>query len=316
VKAGDGGAAAVAWRREKYVPRGGPAGATAATAASVALVVDQRNWRRCSITPATWREHRARNGRAAAAAATTRIGQNGPALRAAGPSRDSWSRTPPPARRAGRPREPRPRWDRGLAGRAGSQHELRHLHQPGARLRPEKGTPGEERDLVYELKLLADVGIIGFPTAGKSTLISRILARPAQDRRLPLSHPGSRKPGRGELGAASAASWWPTSPASSRGPTPGRGWGTSSCATWSGPACWCTSSTRWRRARGAARWLDHDAIKPGSCGLYSPELAEKAQVVALTKMDLTGVARRRGGALSAGLSRAASDDRRWWPSRR
>jgi GTP-binding protein len=174
VKAGDGGNGAVAWRREKFIPRGGPAGGDGGDGGDVVLVVDPQL---ATLLDYRYiREHKAKSGEQGRGS-----DQNGHA------GGHIELRVPPGT----------------LVRDAATGEVLADLAEPGQRVVAAKGgkgglgnmnfatstnqaprfaepgTPGEEKDLVLELKLLADVGIVGYPNAGKSTLISRISrARP------------------------------------------------------------------------------------------------------------------------------------------
>ena len=65
----------------------------------------------------------------------------------------------------------------------------------------ELGEPGDQLDVVLELKSVADVGLVGFPSAGKSSLIS-VLSAAAEDRRLPIHHARAQpRRGAGRLAA-------------------------------------------------------------------------------------------------------------------
>ena len=73
------------------------------------------------------------------------------------------------------------------------------------------GEPGEARDLVLELKSVADVGLVGFPVGRQVVADRRAVRRPPEDRRLPVHHAGA-EPGRGH-GGGRRCSPWPTCPA-------------------------------------------------------------------------------------------------------
>ena len=171
VKAGDGGNGCMAFRREKFVPRGGPSGGDGGHGGDVIMESSERH-----NTLVHFRfnpEYKAERGRHGEG--SNKTGREGDSIalkvpvgtivydETTGELVHDFSR--PDERivvaRGGR-------GGRGNARFATSTHQAPREH--------EEGHPGEERSLRLELKLLADVGLVGYPNAGKSTLISRISA--------------------------------------------------------------------------------------------------------------------------------------------
>jgi len=171
VKAGDGGNGCVAFRREKFVPRGGPSGGDGGKGGDVIMESSERH-----NTLVHFRfnpEYKAQRGRHGEGSNKTgRDGENivlkvplGTLVYDADTGAKVHDFSRPDERviiaRGGR-------GGRGNAQFATSTHQAPREH--------EDGRPGEERTLRLELKLLADVGLVGYPNVGKSTLISRISA--------------------------------------------------------------------------------------------------------------------------------------------
>ena len=170
VKGGDGGAGAVSFRREAHVPKGGPDGGDGGKGGDVWLVADQE-----VASLAAFRDHphrRAANG--AHGMGKGRHGAAGADLRVAVPEgtvvTDTEGRTLADLVAAG------DAWLAARGGRGGRGNARFLSNRRRAPSFAEQGEVGEERWLRLELKLMADVALVGFPNSGKSTLISRISA--------------------------------------------------------------------------------------------------------------------------------------------
>jgi GTP-binding protein len=171
VKAGNGGNGCLAFRREKYVPRGGPSGGDGGRGGDVMLVASehQNTLLQFRFNP----EHKAERGRHGEG--SNRTGADGHSLEVQVPIGtivydEATGHRLYDFTHAGE----RFTVARGGRGGRGNQHFATATHQ--APTEHEPGREGEEKRLRLELKLLADVGLVGFPNAGKSTLISRISA--------------------------------------------------------------------------------------------------------------------------------------------
>ena len=161
----------MAFRREKFVPKGGPSGGDGGRGGDVTLVATahQNTLLQFSFNP----EHKAERGRHGEG--SNRTGADGASIEVAVPvgttvydeetGEKLFDFTESGQRLV---------VAKGGKGGRGNQHFATSTHQ--APTEHEPGRPGDERRLRLELKLLADVGLVGFPNAGKSTLISRISA--------------------------------------------------------------------------------------------------------------------------------------------
>jgi GTP-binding protein len=171
VKAGNGGNGCLAFRREKYVPHGGPSGGDGGRGGDVVMVASPHHntLLHFRFNP----EHKAQRGRHGEG--SNRTGREGDSIEVATPVGtvvydDDTGEILHDFTAAG---------DRfivahGGKGGKGNARFATSTHQTPTE--HEDGHPGEEHRLRLELKLLADVGLVGFPNAGKSTLISRISA--------------------------------------------------------------------------------------------------------------------------------------------
>jgi GTPase len=171
IKAGDGGNGCVAFRREKYVPRGGPSGGDGGHGGSIYLEGNPND--NTLLRYRYNREFKADRGRHGEGSNCT--GHSGGDLILQVPIGTmvydgQTGETLADLATAGQ----RVLVAQGGRGGRGNQHFAKPWHQ--APREREDGNPGEERHLRLELKLLADVGLVGFPNAGKSTLISVISA--------------------------------------------------------------------------------------------------------------------------------------------
>ncbi len=281
VKAGSGGRGCVSFRREKYVPRGGPDGGDGGRGGSIFFVASSHVG---TLIDFHYRQHfkapRGGHGRG-----KQMHGQGGEDLIIPVP--------PGTVVRDEERREviadlthlgQRVLVARGGKGGRGNAHFKSATDRAPRRAEP--GEPGEERWISLELKLLADVGLIGKPNSGKSTLLSRLSASKPKIADYPFS---TLTPCLGVVGLPGGRSCvFADIPGLIAGAHEGRGLG-----------------TRFLRHIQRTRLLLHLVDLSSPCEptealrevreelfLFEPALAERPQLIVATKMDLSEARRR------------------------
>jgi len=282
VKAGDGGNGAIAFRREKYVPRGGPAGGDGGRGGNVVLVVDEGLR---TLMDFRYQRHfkaqRGENGR--------NKNQHG------ADAEDLIIRVPPGTlvydEKTGRLLADLTRHRQQVivakGGRGGRGNARFASASNPAPYISENGEPGEERWLILELKLLADVGLIGFPSVGKSTLLAAVsAARP----KIAAYHFTTLTPNLGVVDAGDGQSFVLADlPGLIEGAHQGVGLGHEFLRHAERTRC-LIHVIDMAATEGRDPYQDYLLINQ-ELELYSPALAKRPQVIAANKMDLPEAAK-------------------------
>jgi GTP-binding protein len=282
LRAGNGGNGAVAFRREKFVPKGGPSGGDGGDGASIVLVVDGGLSTLLDFRYKS--EFQAPAGQSGAN--KDKYGRGG---------EDVVLRVPPGTQvfdattgaLIGDLRTDGERFVVAQGGKGGRGNIHFATSTDRAPRRAEPGTPGEERTVRLELKLLADVGLLGFPNVGKSSLIARVSAARPKIADYPFT---TLVPNLGTVRLSGERSLVIADiPGLITGAHAGAGLG-----------------DRFLRHLERTRLLVHllDATQVGQTplrafeatnrelALYDPELAKRPQLVVLNKIDLPDVRKR------------------------
>lgn len=276
LEAGRGGDGAVSFRREKYVPKGGPDGGDGGRGGSVCLRVDPSL--RTLADFRYRRRFRADPGQGGSGA--NRHGRSGQDLVVPVPPG-----TTVRERESGRvladltqPDEPALLAKGGRGGRGNARFATAVRQAPRW---SERGEPGQAVDVVLELRVLADVGLIGLPNAGKSTLFARATGAPAKAGAYPFT---TLEPGLGVMGRGPDAVVWADLPGLVAGAHEGRGLGyaflqhTQRCRLF-------LHVVDASGLGGGDAVADLDAVA-AELTLYDPTLAARRRIVVANKMDL------------------------------
>ncbi|MDD2276914.1 MAG: GTPase ObgE [Smithellaceae bacterium] len=277
VRGGHGGAGAVSFRREKFVPRGGPDGGNGGNGGDVILCASNSHH---TLLDLKYQQHHfAKNG------------GHGSGNNRTGSSAENLTVVVPPGTLVKDFETGEVLADlatvgqtfvaaRGGIGGKGNAHFKTSTHQTPRFA--QEGMEGEERTLLLELKLLADVGLLGFPNAGKSTFISRVSAARPKIADYPFT---TLVPHLGVVKYKDAPSFVVADiPGLIAGASAGLGMGISFLRHVERTALLVHLIDIAEETRTDA-WKNFTAISKELAG-FNPQLLEKPQIVCLNKIDL------------------------------
>ncbi|HPC86543.1 MAG TPA: GTPase ObgE [Smithellaceae bacterium] len=280
VRGGHGGAGAVSFRREKYVPKGGPDGGDGGKGGDVILCASNTHH---TLLDLKYQQHQfAKNG--GHGSGNNRTGRSAQDLKIIVPPgtlvKDfETGEVLADLAAAGQTFVAA----RGGIGGKGNAHFKTSTHQTPRFA--QEGMEGEERTLLLELKLLADVGLVGFPNAGKSTLISRVSAARPKIADYPFT---TIVPHLGVVKYKDAPSFVVADiPGLIAGASAGLGMGTSFLRHVERTAVLVHLIDVSDEAHTSA-WKNFTAINR-ELESYNPDLLDKPQIVCLNKIDLPAV---------------------------